>query len=61
MNDASDIEIIHRVCSMIDGTMMSGSYIDEGLFPDDIDYLEAYCLIRLINKDMPKTLFEVPR
>ncbi len=48
---------IHRVCSMIDTTLLDIYYIKNGLSPSGVDIFEIYHSMRLLNINQPKTTF----
>ncbi len=51
--------VVHRICSQVDGKLLTVSLIEDGLFPNDIEVFESYHTIRLVNKGLPKTSFSV--
>ena len=48
---------IHRVCSLVDKTLMNVDFIGDGLSPSGADIFQTYQSMRLLNRGQPKTTF----
>jgi hypothetical protein len=48
---------IHRVCSLVDKTLMNVAFIKDGLSPLEADVFQTYQSMRLLNRSQPKTSF----
>lgn len=48
---------IHRVCSLVDKTLMNVDFIRNGLSPSGVDIFQTYQSMRLLNRGQPKTTF----
>jgi len=48
---------IHRVCSLVDKTLLSVDFIKDGLSPSGADVFQTYQSTRLLNRGQPKTIF----
>jgi len=48
---------IHRVCSLVDKTLMNVDSIKDGLSPSGVDVFQTYQSMRLLNRGQPKTTF----
>lgn len=48
---------VYRICLMVGESLMAVATIDEGLYLESIDIFESLQITRLINKDLPRTLF----
>jgi len=48
---------IHRVCSLVDDTLMNVDFIKDGLSPLGADIFQTSQYMRLLNKGQPKTTF----
>ena len=48
---------IHRVCSLINKTLLNVDFIKDGLFPSGVEAFQAYISMRLLNIGQPKTIF----
>jgi hypothetical protein len=50
--------MVHRICSKSGKTLMSVSYIRDGLMPDDIDVFESLQTICFVNAQQPRPSFD---
>jgi hypothetical protein len=48
---------IHRVCSLVDKTLMNVDFIRDGLSPSGADIFQTYQSMRLLNRGQPKLTF----
>lgn len=48
---------IHRVCLLVDKTLLNADFIEDGLSPSGADVFQAYQSVRLVNRGQPKTTF----
>lgn len=48
---------IHRVCSLVDKTLMNVDFIGDGLSPSGADIFQTYQSMRLLNRGQPKVTF----
>jgi len=48
---------IHRVCSLVDKTLMNVVFIKDGLSPSGADIFQTYQSMRLLNRGQPKMSF----
>lgn len=49
--------MVHRICSKVKDALFATSFIDDGVFPDDVDTFESFQTVRLLNKQQPRTSF----
>ena len=56
-DELKKIDSIHRICLKIDETLYSVAFIKDGLLPIGVDKFENNEILRLINKNAPKTIF----
>jgi hypothetical protein len=56
-DELKKIDPIHRICLKIDETLYSVAFIKDGLLPIGVDKFENNEILRLINKNTPKTIF----
>jgi hypothetical protein len=48
---------IHRICSLVDKTLLNVDLIRDGLSPSGADVFQTYQSVRLLNIGQPKTIF----
>jgi hypothetical protein len=48
---------IHRVCSLVDKTLMNVDFIRDGFYLSGADIFQTYQSMRLLNRGQPKTTF----
>ena len=48
---------IHRICSLLDKTLLNVIFIKDGLSPSGADVFQTYQSMRLLNVGQPKTTF----
>ena len=48
---------IHRICSLIDQTLLNVDFIKNGLAPSGADVFQTHQSMRLLNRGQPKTTF----
>lgn len=48
---------IHRVCSLVDKTLLNVDFIKDGLSPSGVDVFQTHQIMRLSNRGQPKTTF----
>ena len=48
---------IHRVCSLVDKTLLNVAFIKDGLSPSGADVFQTHQIMRLSNRSQPKTTF----
>jgi hypothetical protein len=48
---------IHRICSLVDNTLLNVAFIKDGLCPSCADVFQTYQNMRLLNVGQPKTTF----
>jgi len=48
---------IHRICSLVDKTLLNVDFIKDGLSPSGADVFQTYQSVRLLNIGQPKTIF----
>ena len=48
---------IHRICSLVDGTLLNVDFIRNGLSPSEADIFQTYQSMRLLNRGQPKVTF----
>ena len=48
---------IHRICSLVDGTLLNVDFIRNGLSPFGADIFQTYQSMRLLNRGQPRVTF----
>ena len=57
LENLETLPVIHRICSKAHDALMTCWSSEEGLYPDDVDFLESHQTIRLVNRDLPRVVF----
>jgi hypothetical protein len=56
-DEAPALPVIHRICLKVEDTLMTVSPIIDGLITYGVERLEALQITKLVNRNLPKTVF----